>query len=241
MLTMTNCIRLWVLNATAHNNKNNNIGCMRVRFITRQQRWKLRLCLNIRDSSSSSSRTKVNGAAWAGSSGPPVLVTRSAPRFTPQNGAGYLRVVLGEEVSPGCRRGDAYDKYSLDCEEAENTVRLSADRHFPLNIQETGINKRRAGRTVSRSCAKNNRAPEKVCGGRVMVDGGFWTLQPAVESQSETRTQGLAAEEDTGDQDQEDALPPLLMCLAAYLRTRCPPSLSAAAHICSFSLPLSPM
>lgn len=79
----------------------------------------------------------------------------------PPNGAGYLRVVLGEEVGPVCRRGDAYDKYSLDCEEAENTVRLRADRHFPLNIQETGINKRRTGRTVSRSWAKNNRAPEK--------------------------------------------------------------------------------
>lgn len=72
-----------------------------------------------------------------------------------------------------------------------------------------------------------------------MVGGGFWTLEPAVKSQSETH-RGLAAE-DTGDQDQEDALPLLLMCLAAYLRTRCPPSLSAAAHICSFSLPLSPM
>ena len=69
----------------------------------------------------------------------------------PPNGAGYLRVVLWEEVSPVCRRGDAYDKYSLDCEEAENTVRLRADRHFPLNIQETGINKRRTGRAVSHS------------------------------------------------------------------------------------------
>lgn len=69
----------------------------------------------------------------------------------PKNGAGYLRVVLGEEVGPVRRRGHAYDKYSLDGEEAENTVRLRADRHFPLNIQETGINKRRTGRTVSRS------------------------------------------------------------------------------------------
>lgn len=58
-----------------------------------------------------------------------------------RNGARYLRVVLGKLVGPVCRRGDAYDKYSLDCEEAENTVRLRADRHFPLNIQETGINK----------------------------------------------------------------------------------------------------
>lgn len=84
------------------------------------------------------------------SSGPPVLVPRYAPRFiAPPNLAGYLRVVLGEEVGPSCRRGDAYDKYSLDCEEAEKTARLRADRHFPLNIQETGINKRRTGRTVS--------------------------------------------------------------------------------------------
>lgn len=59
--------------------------------------------------------------------------------------------MLGEEVGPVRRRGHAYDKYSLDGEEAENTVRLRADRHFPLNIQETGINKRRTGRTVSRS------------------------------------------------------------------------------------------
>lgn len=85
------------------------------------------------------------------------LAGATCPRFAlrnpcyPPNGAGYLRVVLGEEVGPVCRRGDANDKYSLDCEETENTVRLRADRHFPLNIQETGINKRRTGRTVSSS------------------------------------------------------------------------------------------
>lgn len=82
----------------------------------------------------------------------PSSALRTPPVYTPpkKHGAGYLRVVLGEEVGPVCRRGDAYDKYSLNCEEAENTVRLRADRHFPLNIQETGINKRRTGRTVSR-------------------------------------------------------------------------------------------
>lgn len=90
----------------------------------------------------------------------------SPPPSTP-NRAGYLRVVLREEVGPGCRRGDTDDKYSLDREEAEHTERLRADRHFPLNIQETGmINKRRTGRTVSRGRAKNNQAPKKVSGGR---------------------------------------------------------------------------
>ena len=145
----------------SHHKNNNNTGFMRARFITRHQR----LCLLFEHQGHSSSRSEVNAAACAGSAGPPVLVPRSAPRFIPQNGAGYLRVVLGEEVGPVRRRGDAYDKYSLDCEETENTVRLRADRHFPLNIQETGINKRRTGRTVSRRWAKNNRAPEKVFGG----------------------------------------------------------------------------
>lgn len=106
------------------------------------------------------------------------LVGATCPRSAPRNqgyppkGAGYLRVVLGEEVGPVCRRGDAYDKYSLDCEEAENAVRLRADRHFPLNIQETGINKRRTGRTVSRSWAKNNRAPEGIK--KCVVGGDGW-------------------------------------------------------------------
>lgn len=44
-------------------------------------------------------------------------------------------------MGPGCRCGHADDKYSLDCEEAEDAERLRADRHFPLNIQETGVNK----------------------------------------------------------------------------------------------------
>lgn len=73
-----------------------------------------------------------------------------------------------------------------------------------------------------------------------MVGGGFWTLQPGSEISIRDAHEELAAE-DTGDQDQEDALPRLPMCLAAYLRTRFPPSLSVAAHICSFSLPTSPM
>lgn len=126
--------------------------------------------------------------------GPPVLVPHSAhgappPVYPPhQNRAGYLRVVLWEEVGPGCRRGDAYDKYSLDCQEAEDTVRLCADRHFPLNIQETEINKRRTGRTVSHSWAKNNRAPEKVCSGRWWLAEASGHFSPAVKSQSETHT-----------------------------------------------------
>lgn len=83
------------------------------------------------------------------------LVGATCPRFAPRNpgyppnGAGYLRVLLGEEVGPVCRRRDEYDKYSLDSKQAGDAVRLRADRHFPLNIQETGINKRRTGRTVS--------------------------------------------------------------------------------------------
>lgn len=56
--------------------------------------------------------------------------SRAGPH-RPQNGARYLRVVLGEEVGPVRRRGDAYDEYSLDGEEAENAARLRADRHFP--------------------------------------------------------------------------------------------------------------
>lgn len=134
-----------LLNATSQNNKLNNIGFVKATF-TAHHRRKLRLCFNIRDSSS---HTKVHGAACGGLSGPPVLVPRSAPRFIPETVQRYLRVVLGKLVGPVRRRGDAYDKYSLNCEETENTVRLRADRHFPLNIQETGINKRRTGRTVS--------------------------------------------------------------------------------------------
>lgn len=65
-----------------------------------------------------------------------------------QTRAGYLRVVLREEVGPVCRSGHADEKCSLDCEEAENAARLCADRHFPLNIEETGMNKRRTGRRV---------------------------------------------------------------------------------------------
>lgn len=108
------------------------------------------------------------------------------PGYAP-NRAGYLRVVLGEEVGPVCRRGDAYDKYSLKCEEAENTVRLGADRHFPLNIQETGINKRRTGRTVVLAAElRITELQRKSMWWEVMVGGGFWTLQQAVKSQSET-------------------------------------------------------
>lgn len=75
--------------------------------------------------------------------GPPVLVhfapllPFSPPPLFLKNKGKYLRVVLGEEVGPSWRRGHADDKYSLDREEAENTERLRADRHFPLNIQET--------------------------------------------------------------------------------------------------------
>lgn len=71
-----------------------------------------------------------------------------------------------------------------------------------------------------------------------MVGGGFWTLEPAVKSQSEAH-RGLAVE-DTGDQDQEDALPLLLMCLAAYLRTRLSSlPLRRRAHLLLFSTTLS--
>lgn len=51
--------------------------------------------------------------------------------------------MLGEEVGPVRRRGDADDEHSLDGEETEKAVGLRADRHFPLNIEETGRNKRR--------------------------------------------------------------------------------------------------
>lgn len=143
-------------NASAHqHHHNNNISRVKMTLITQHRRRKLRLRVSIRDSGSS--RTKVNGASCAGSSGAtcPSSALRtppSPPVYPPhQNSAGYLRVVLWEEVGPGCRRGDAYDKYSLDCQKAEDTVRLCADRHFPLNIQETEINKRRTGRTVSHS------------------------------------------------------------------------------------------
>lgn len=158
-------------------------------LITQHRRRKLRLRVSIRDSGSS--RTKVSAASCAGSSGAtcPSSALRTPPVYPPhQNRAGYLRVVLWEEVGPGCRRGDAYDKYSLDCQEAEDTVRLCADRHFPLNIQETEINKRRTGRTVSHSWAKNNRAPEKVCSGRWWLAEASGQFSPAVKSQSETHT-----------------------------------------------------
>lgn len=151
----------------------------------------------------------------------------------PPNGAGYLRVVLWEEVSPVCRRGDAYDKYSLDCEEAENTVRLRADRHFPLNIQETGINKRRTGRTVSHSWAKNNQAPEKVSVGR-------WWLEEA--SGHFSRQWNLNKRRTDDWQLKTREIRKMLcrrccwcVCALAVLPAYPPP------HICSFSLPLSPM
>ena len=43
--------------------------------------------------------------------------------------------MLGEEVAPRGRCRDAYDEDSLDREDTQETVGLSADRHFPLNIQ----------------------------------------------------------------------------------------------------------
>lgn len=121
---------------------------MRATFIARHQRRQLRLlCSHIRDGGSS-----VRGAACAGLAGATRPSSALRTPVYPPNGAGYLRVVLGEEVGPVRRRGDAYDKYCLDGEEAEDTVRWRADRHFPLNIEETGINKRRTGRTVSQLC-----------------------------------------------------------------------------------------
>lgn len=176
------------------------------------------------------------------------LVGATCPRSAPRNqgyppkGAGYLRVVLGEEVGPVCRRGDAYDKYSLDCEEAENAVRLRADRHFPLNIQETGINKRRTGRTVSRSWAKNNRAPEGIK--KCVVGGDGWRRLLGTSAGSEL---SIRDTEDWQLKTRETRMKKmlcrccwcawLLICALAVL----PPSLAAAALICSFSLPLSPM
>lgn len=75
------------------------------------------------------------------------LIRAPEPGLCPDS-ARYLRVVLWEEVGPVRRRRDAYEKYSLDCEEAKKPARLRADRHFSLNIQETGVNKR-TGRTIS--------------------------------------------------------------------------------------------
>lgn len=161
----------------------------------------------------------------------------SALRCIPQNGAGYLRVVLGEEVGPVRRRGDAYDKYSLDCEETENTVRLRADRHFPLNIQETGINKRRTGRTVSRRWAKNNRAPEKVFGGSwwLAEASGHFSRQWNLKQRRAERIGSWRPGRSGSGRCCAAAVP--LMCLLAYLRTHCPPSHSA--HLLLFSPTLS--
>ena len=65
--------------------------------------------------------------------GPPVL--RSQPGKTSTHVGAYLRVMLGEEVAPRGRCRDAYEEDSLDREDTQDTVGLSADRHFPLNIQ----------------------------------------------------------------------------------------------------------
>ena len=64
--------------------------------------------------------------------GPPVLRSQPGNKHTCR---AYLRVMLGEEVAPRGRCRDAYEEYSLDREDTQDTVGLSADRHFPLNIQ----------------------------------------------------------------------------------------------------------
>lgn len=92
--------------------------------------------------------------------------------------------MLWEEVGPVRRRRDQYEKYSLDGEEAEKPTRLRADRHFPLNIQETGVNKRRTGRTISPAAElRITKLQRKSEWWEVMLDGGCRTVQRAEEGE----------------------------------------------------------
>lgn len=142
--------------------------------------------------------------------------------------AGYLRVVLGEEVCPSGRHGDANDKDSLDWEETEDTVGLSADRHFPLNIQETGINREGPEeQSLTAELRINRRAPESMWGdGEGSSRLKLWNLNLKRTEDWQLKTGDSKAHRctDATAGTAADALP--------YLRTRSPPSLSAS-HICS--------
>lgn len=98
--------------------------------------------------------------------------------------------MLREALGPVDRRGDQDEKYSLDCEEAKKPARLRADRHFPLNIQETGVNKRSTGRTISPVAElRITEFQRKSEWWEVMLDGGCRPVERAGGGR------GLAAEE----------------------------------------------